>query len=109
VLVNEIFKSICGEGTELGQIAVFVRFTGCDMRCAYPCDTQYSFEGGERYTVEELAEKIKSFGVRRIFWTGGEPMLQEEGMREVISFCRGAMAGSTSCRPTESTWWIPHC
>jgi 7-carboxy-7-deazaguanine synthase len=84
MLVNEIFKSICGEGTELGQIAVFVRFTGCDMRCAYPCDTQYSFEGGERYTVEELVEKIKSFGVKRIFWTGGEPMLNEEGMREVV-------------------------
>jgi 7-carboxy-7-deazaguanine synthase len=82
--VNEIFKSVCGEGTELGQIAVFVRLTGCDMRCAYPCDTQYSFYEGTDYSVDELVEKIKSFGTRRTFFTGGEPMMQEKELREVV-------------------------
>lgn len=75
--VTEIFFSIQGEGTRAGRPCVFVRFTGCDLRCVY-CDTAYAFHGGEELTREEILRRISVHPCRFVLLTGGEPMLQKD-------------------------------
>ncbi|WP_432663846.1 radical SAM protein [Wukongibacter baidiensis] len=75
--VNEIFLSIQGEGASTGYPTVFVRFTGCNLRCSY-CDTKYSYDDGFDMTPEDVYGKINEYGYKRICITGGEPLLQEE-------------------------------
>jgi 7-carboxy-7-deazaguanine synthase len=77
VRVTEIFQSIQGESTHAGKPCVFVRFTGCDLRCQY-CDTAYAFHGGTEMTREEILERIAGFPARFVCLTGGEPSLQKE-------------------------------
>ena len=79
--ITEIYKSIQGESTHTGLPCVFVRLTGCNLRCSW-CDSEYTFTGGHRMTMEEVAEEVEQLspgGLVEI--TGGEPMLQE---REVV-------------------------
>ena len=79
--ITEIYKSIQGESTHAGLPCVFVRLTGCNLRCSW-CDSEYTFTGGHRMTMEEVAEEVEQLspgGLVEI--TGGEPMLQE---REVV-------------------------
>jgi 7-carboxy-7-deazaguanine synthase len=79
--ITEIFKSIQGESTHVGLPCVFVRLTGCNLRCSW-CDSEYTFTGGTRMAIEEVidrVEQLSSSGLVEI--TGGEPMLQE---KEVI-------------------------
>lgn len=82
--ITEIYKSIQGESTYAGLPCVFVRLTGCNLRCSW-CDTEYSFYGGRRMSPEEAFDEIEHLsptgGLVEI--TGGEPMLQE---REVVPF-----------------------
>jgi 7-carboxy-7-deazaguanine synthase len=75
--VTEIFESIQGEGTRAGRPCVFVRFTGCDLRCVY-CDTAYAFHGGEELSREEILSRVAAYRPRFVLLTGGEPMLQRE-------------------------------
>lgn len=75
--VTEIFQSIQGESTRAGRPCAFVRFTGCDLRCAW-CDTPYAYEGGEERTQEEIIAQLERFWVREVTLTGGEPLLQPE-------------------------------
>jgi 7-carboxy-7-deazaguanine synthase len=75
--VTEIFESIQGEGTRAGRPCVFVRFTGCDLRCGY-CDTAYAFHGGEELSREEILARVSAYRPRFACLTGGEPMLQRE-------------------------------
>jgi 7-carboxy-7-deazaguanine synthase len=75
--VTEIFFSIQGEGTRAGRPCVFVRFTGCDLRCNY-CDTTYAFSGGRTMSREELLAEVARHPCRLVLLTGGEPMLQVE-------------------------------
>lgn len=83
MVITEIFKSVQGEGTRAGLPCVFVRLTGCNLRCTW-CDTAYAFHGGTKYTVDEVFEKVRSLtgdGAARIPLveiTGGEPLLQPE-------------------------------
>jgi 7-carboxy-7-deazaguanine synthase len=83
MVITEIFKSIQGEGTRAGLPCVFVRLTGCNLRCMW-CDTAYAFYGGTKNTVEEVVEKVRELageGARRVSLveiTGGEPLLQPE-------------------------------
>jgi 7-carboxy-7-deazaguanine synthase len=77
--VNEIFLSIQGEGISTGYPTIFVRFTGCNLRCNY-CDTTYSYEGGQEMTPEDIYKKIENFGYKRVCITGGEPLLQHDIM-----------------------------
>jgi 7-carboxy-7-deazaguanine synthase len=75
--VTEIFHSIQGEGTRAGRPCVFVRFTGCDLRCSY-CDTAYAFHGGREMSRAEILAAVEAHRCRFVLLTGGEPMLQRE-------------------------------
>lgn len=75
--INEIFHSIQGESTLAGWPTVFVRLTGCNLRCTY-CDTTYSYYEGEKQELDHLIEKITSYKTKHICITGGEPLLQKE-------------------------------
>jgi 7-carboxy-7-deazaguanine synthase len=75
--VTEIFFSIQGEGTRAGRPCVFVRFTGCDLRCNY-CDTAYAFTGGRDASREEILAEVARHPCRFVLLTGGEPMLQRD-------------------------------
>ncbi len=75
--VTEIFFSLQGEGTRAGRPCVFVRFTGCDLRCVY-CDTAYAFHGGEDLTPDAVLEEIARHPCTLVCLTGGEPLLQRE-------------------------------
>ena len=73
--INEIFHSVQGEGTRTGVPCVFVRLTGCHLRCTY-CDTEYSFFEGGWMTLDEIVERVRAFGCATVEITGGEPLLQ---------------------------------
>lgn len=75
--VTEIFFSIQGEGSRAGLPCVFVRFTGCDLRCGY-CDTAYAFHGGREMSREEILAEVARHPSRLVLLTGGEPLLQRE-------------------------------
>jgi 7-carboxy-7-deazaguanine synthase len=77
VRVTEIFFSIQGEGSRAGRPCVFVRFTGCDLRCGY-CDTAYAFHGGVEMTRAQILAEVARHPTRFVLLTGGEPTLQRE-------------------------------
>ena len=87
MVVTEIFQSIQGESTYAGRPCIFVRLTGCNLRCRW-CDTAYAFYGGTRMTVEEVLERVRAFAgqdgpeasgrIPLVELTGGEPMLQPD-------------------------------
>jgi 7-carboxy-7-deazaguanine synthase len=76
LVLNEIFYSIQGESTFAGQPCVFVRLTGCDLRCTY-CDTEYAFYEGKRRTVQSIIDEVAKHPCRLVEVTGGEPLLQK--------------------------------
>jgi len=73
--VNEIFHSIQGESTHSGLPCVFVRLTGCNLRCVW-CDTEYAFHEGESLSVDAILERVEAYGCTLVEITGGEPLLQ---------------------------------
>ncbi len=73
--ITEIFHSLQGESSSVGYPTVFIRLTGCPLRCTY-CDTTYSFHGGERMSLSDVLDKVASFGARHVCVTGGEPLAQ---------------------------------
>src|SRR5271155_542594 len=83
MIVTEIFRSIQGEGTRAGLPCVFVRLTGCNLRCVW-CDTAYAFHGGTKRSVEEVFDQVSALAgegagrVPLVEITGGEPLLQPE-------------------------------
>jgi 7-carboxy-7-deazaguanine synthase len=74
--VTEIFHSIQGESSWMGLPCVFVRLTGCPLRCRW-CDTEYAFHGGKRMTLPEILERVGEFRCRLVEVTGGEPLAQK--------------------------------
>ncbi len=82
--ITEIYKSLQGESTYAGLPCVFVRLTGCNLRCSW-CDTEYSFYGGKKMTSEQVLDEVSRLGPNGglVEITGGEPMLQE---RELVPF-----------------------
>src|ERR1700760_4192344 len=87
MFITEIFKSVQGEGTRAGLPCVFVRLTGCNLRCTW-CDTAYAFHGGKKVSVTEVVARVDELAGRDplngsavvplVELTGGEPLLQEE-------------------------------
>ena len=74
--INEIFYSLQGEGLDTGKPTIFIRLTGCPLRCSY-CDTEYAFTEGEKMLFSEILESIKNFNCKNILVTGGEPLAQQ--------------------------------
>ena len=75
--INEIFYSIQGESSYAGLPTVFIRTTGCHLRCTY-CDTKYSYFEGEMMSLEKILQVVKGYGAEYICITGGEPLLQKD-------------------------------
>ncbi|MGZ3711680.1 MAG: radical SAM protein [Bdellovibrionota bacterium] len=75
--LNEIFFSIQGESTQAGRPCIFIRLTGCKLRCTY-CDTQYAYFEGSDVTIDDLIQRIKAYPCKLVELTGGEPMEQKE-------------------------------
>ena len=84
--VTETFVSIQGEADAVGWPTLFIRLTGCPLRCVY-CDTQYSFYGGEWRTLEQLLEAAQDSGVRHVCVTGGEPLAQKACFELLAALC----------------------
>jgi 7-carboxy-7-deazaguanine synthase len=84
--LTEIFLSLQGEASRVGLPTVFVRLTGCPLRCGY-CDTAYAFHGGETFTLETIVERVRAFGVPRVTVTGGEPLAQKGCLDLLRALC----------------------
>ena len=84
--ITEIFLSIQGESTTVGLPTVFVRTTGCPLRCQY-CDTAYAFSGGERMSLDTILAKVDAHGVRHVTVTGGEPLAQSATLPLMTRLC----------------------
>jgi 7-carboxy-7-deazaguanine synthase len=75
--INEIYASIQGESSHTGLPCIFIRLTGCNLRCTW-CDTAYAFHKGDDFTVEETMQKVETFSLPLVEITGGEPLMQED-------------------------------
>jgi 7-carboxy-7-deazaguanine synthase len=75
--VNEIFYSLQGESSYVGLPTIFIRLTGCPMRCSY-CDTAYAFNSGKNFTIDQILETIAQYKTYNVTVTGGEPLAQKE-------------------------------
>lgn len=86
--ITEIFYSLQGEARDSGYPTVFVRLTGCPLRCTY-CDTTYSFEGGTRIALDDILATVKSYGdqIRHVCVTGGEPLAQPNCIPLLQALC----------------------
>ena len=84
--IYEIFHSLQGETSRIGLPTVFVRLTGCPMRCTY-CDTEYAFSGGGNMQIAEILAKVAEFGTQYVTVTGGEPLAQRECYTLLQALC----------------------
>ncbi|HEX6532510.1 MAG TPA: 7-carboxy-7-deazaguanine synthase QueE [Nitrospira sp.] len=84
--VTEIFHSIQGESSFVGQPCVFVRLTGCPLRCTW-CDTEYAFYGGSEQSRDHILAKVESYGCRLVEITGGEPLAQSDTFQLITALC----------------------
>ena len=83
LIINEIFYSIQGESLNTGQPTIFIRLTGCPLRCVY-CDTEYAFREGSQMSFDEILKKIHTYKCNKIMITGGEPLSQNN----ILSFMK---------------------
>ncbi len=84
--VNEIFHSLQGEADTVGFPTVFVRLTGCPLRCRY-CDTEYAFHAGEWMAIDAIARHVRGFGAQHVCVTGGEPLAQPNCLALLARLC----------------------
>ena len=84
--ITEIFHSIQGESSYVGQPCVFVRLTGCPLRCTW-CDTDYAFYGGRECSIDEVLATVQTYGCRLVEVTGGEPLVQPECLPFMTRLC----------------------
>jgi 7-carboxy-7-deazaguanine synthase len=84
--VNEIFHSLQGEANAVGFPTVFVRLTGCPLRCQY-CDTEYAFHAGDWHDLQAVIAKVREFGTRHVCVTGGEPLAQPNCLKLLRRLC----------------------
>ncbi len=86
LIVSEIFHSLQGEASRIGLPTVFVRLTGCPLRCSW-CDTEHAFSGGQRMAVTEILDKVAGFGTPHVCVTGGEPLAQKNCLPLLAALC----------------------
>ncbi len=86
IRISEIFFSLQGEASRVGLPTVFVRLTGCPLRCSY-CDTDYAFQGGELFSVAAIVGQVKSYPTRHVTVTGGEPLAQKTCHELLSALC----------------------
>lgn len=91
--ITEIFLSLQGEARTVGWPTVFVRLTGCPLRCTY-CDTAYAFEGGEWMSQAQVLARVAEWGVRHVTVTGGEPLAQKRCIPLLEALCDAGYAVS---------------
>jgi 7-carboxy-7-deazaguanine synthase len=84
--ITEIFHSIQGESSHSGRPCVFVRLTGCNLRCRW-CDSEYTFTGGEKMPLDDVVARVKSYGCNLVEITGGEPLAQSESFDLIRRLC----------------------
>lgn len=84
--ITEIFLSLQGEARDVGRPTVFVRLTGCPLRCNY-CDTAYAFTGGRIMLLPDILEKVAEYGVQHVTVTGGEPLAQRPVLPLMTALC----------------------
>lgn len=84
--ITEIFHSLQGEARSVGLPTIFVRLTGCPLRCVY-CDTEYAFSGGQLFSLDEVMAEVAAFGCKRVCVTGGEPLAQPECLPLLKRLC----------------------
>jgi 7-carboxy-7-deazaguanine synthase len=84
--ITEIFRSLQGEGDAVGFPTVFVRLTGCPLRCQY-CDTAYAFNGGEWWTLERILARVRELDAHHVCVTGGEPLAQRNCLALLARLC----------------------
>ena len=84
--ITEIFHSLQGEARQAGLPTVFIRLTGCPLRCTY-CDTEYAFSGGELYSIAQIAERVAGFAPGYVTVTGGEPLAQKNCLPLLAELC----------------------
>ena len=76
IKINEIYLSVQGESTHTGLPCIFIRLTGCNLRCSW-CDTAYAFHEGKNMSIDEILQKVEDFGIHLVEITGGEPLMQD--------------------------------
>src|SRR5256884_8190778 len=81
-----MFRSIQGESTHAGRPCTFVRLTGCPMRCTW-CDSEYTFAGGDHFTIDAIIERVRELGCELVEVTGGEPLAQRESVDLIKRLC----------------------
>lgn len=84
--ITEIFHSIQGESSHVGRPCVFVRLTGCNLRCRW-CDSAYTFTGGDKMELDEILRKVETYQCRLVEITGGEPLAQPESLDLIRCLC----------------------
>ncbi len=84
--ITEIFLSLQGEAATAGYPTVFVRLTGCPLRCQY-CDTEYAFHGGQLQSLDAIVTQVTGYGVRHVTVTGGEPLAQPNVLPLMVALC----------------------
>jgi 7-carboxy-7-deazaguanine synthase len=84
--VRELFFSLQGEASRVGLPSVFIRLTGCPLRCRW-CDTAYAFSGGEEKTIAEILDAVRRWPTRHICVTGGEPLAQRHCLALLVALC----------------------
>ncbi len=105
--INEIFHSIQGESSYAGAPTVFIRTSGCHLRCNY-CDTTYAYQEGQQLELAQILETVKKFGSPYICVTGGEPLLQKQVLSLMTTLCDEGFfvsletSGSLSCADVDS-------
>lgn len=91
--ITEIFLSLQGESETAGWPTVFVRLTGCPLRCSY-CDTAYAFHGGQWRDIDDIVAEVRGHGVRHVCVTGGEPLAQKRCLLLLQKLCDAGLAVS---------------
>ena len=91
--INEIFHSLQGEADSVGFPTVFVRLTGCPLRCQY-CDTEYAFHSGEWFDLDAILQRVQTFQATHVCVTGGEPLAQPNCLNLLERLCDAGFAVS---------------